>query len=132
MLLRELAAKLGIPRRTIQLWVERDPELSVLKKNESGNLSHWIVLDRFVGRHGITLIDAYTLGFSPWVKAVDVAKMAGISRKTVANWCRDRPGFAKRLGRIYYIDLSQFGATSDQVVEVIKRLKEGISGQTSP
>lgn len=131
MRLRELSESLGIPVATIQKWVERDPALSILKHGGPGGRSHWIKLDRLANKHGMTLIDAYMLGSTRWIKAVVLAEQAGISRKTMANWCRDRPGFAKRLGRIYYIDLEAFGADPEAVKQFIGKLRAGGSGQTA-
>jgi hypothetical protein len=127
--MRELAAKLGIPIRTFQSWVEADPSLSVLRKGpgKTGKV-HWIKLDHFAGRHGIDLTDAYMLGSSKWLKAVTLAELSGISRRTIAHWCRDRPKFAKRIGRIYYIDLEQLGAGPEDIQEIIRRMGQE-SGQ---
>lgn len=127
--MRDLCAQLGIPIRTFQKWAEEDPELTILIKGGRGGRSHWVKLDRLVGRQGISLTEAYLLGSSRWMKAVDLAARAGISRKTVANWCRHRPGFAKRIGRIYYVDLEQFGASPDDVESLFQRSRPGNSGQ---
>jgi len=110
----ELAAKLGIPRRTFQDWIDRDPDLGIFIDDRYGG-TWWIKLDKLAGRQGIDLTAAYMLGSSRWIKAVTLAELAGISRHTMRNWCRNRPGFAKRIGRIFYVDLEEFGASFDDV-----------------
>jgi hypothetical protein len=129
--LRDLSDELGIPVSTIQKWVERDPELSVYKAGGPGGGSHWIKLDRLASRHGMSLVEAYMLGSSRWIKAVLLAEQAKIPRKTMANWCRNRPGFAKRLGRIYYIDLEAFGADPEAVKAFLQRMRLGGRGQVT-
>ena len=111
----ELARQLGISRRTMSHWCKKDPDLALMIDGV-----YWIKLDRLVGRHGIGPIDAYLLGAGRWIKATEAAKMSGISRKTIANWCRDRPRFAKRIGRVYYIDLDDLGASDTEMVEFLQ------------
>lgn len=94
-------------------WCEKDPDLAFKKGRE-----WWIRLDMLAGRPGITLIDAYMLGSSRWILATKIARMSGIPTKTVNNWCRSRPGFAKRIGTDWYIDLEQMGATQDEVLSL--------------
>lgn len=117
--MRELAKELGIPKETFQRWIEKDPSLAVYIPGGPGNGSWWIKLDKLEGRAGITLQDAYTLGSRPWMKATLLAKKSGISRRTIAHWCRTRPGFGKRLGRIWYVDLEEFGANPEQIAKLL-------------
>ncbi len=128
MKMRELADKLGIPISTFQKWVERDSSLGVFIHDRFGG-SWWIKLDKLAGRHGITLVDAYMLGSSRWIKAVVLAELTGISRRTMSHWCRTRPGFAKRIGRIYYVDLQELGASFDDVEGLFDRLRVRHSGE---
>lgn len=122
--MRDLARQLGIPVRTIQRWVEKDPSLSVLKDDGSqGGPCHWIIIAKLVER-GLKVSDAYTIMEQRWVKAVDLAAVSGISRKTVANWCRGRPGFAKRLGRVWYVDLEQFGASPEEAAILLEKINQ--------
>lgn len=116
---RELARQLGIPRRTMTKWCQDDPSLAF----KDGRV--WMIrLDALAGRPGIDLVTAYTLPTARWIKATALAERAGISRKTVGNWCRDRPGFAKRIGADWYLDLDQLGADEEQIAKLL-------SGQTS-
>lgn len=121
--MRELAKELGIPIATFQKWVEKDPTLGVYVDDRSGG-SWWIKLDKFATRHGMTLQDAYLLGSRRWVRAVDLAAVSGIPRRSLARRCRDRPGFGKRLGRVYYIDLEEFGASEEQLEKLQQRLHQ--------
>ena len=124
--MRELARRLGIHIQTFQKWVQKDPDLAVWRNDRYGG-SWWIKVEKFVGRQGIGLIDAYTLGDRRWIKAVDAAKIMGVSRHTMRNWCNNRPGFAKRLGRVFYIDLEDLGAAPDEV----EKFFEGNSSQSA-
>ncbi len=110
----DLARELGIPARTVTNWCKRDPELAFKK-----NYVWWIRLDRIAGRPGITLVDAYMLGSSQWIQATRLARLAGISRKTMNNWCRSRPRFAKRIGTDWYVDLDQWGADPDRIEQLL-------------
>ncbi len=123
----ELAAKLGIPRRTFQGWIEREPGLGVFINDRNGG-SWWVKLDKLAGRQGITLTDALMLGSRRWVAAVDLAILAGISKRTMSHWCRTRPGFAKRIGQVYYVDLEELGASFDDVEELFQQLRVGGPG----
>lgn len=116
----ELCRQLGIPRRTFQDWVKSDPELAVWREGGVGGGSYWIRIDRLAEKLGS--IEAYTLRGQRWIRASRLAKAFGISRFTMLNWCQGRPGFAKRIGRNYYVDLEQFGATAEQVDELLGRL----------
>lgn len=131
--MRDLARELGIPRETFQRWIERDPDLAVWVPGGRGGGSWWVKLDKLAGREGITLEDAYMLGSTRWIKAVELAALSGIPRKTIANWCRDRPGFAKRIGRVWYVDLEDLGASREDVETLrgkIRGLRRGISSQS--
>lgn len=81
----------------------KDPTLAIKRDGV-----YYIALEKIADRPGFDLVAALMLPTSKWVKAVDVARKAGISRKTVSNWCRTRQRFAKRLGRIWYIDMETF------------------------
>lgn len=127
----ELCSRLGIPRRTFNLWVQKDPDLAVFIANNTkvgGGGAWWIKIETLAERSGLSLVQAYRLATSRWVKAVDLAKFSKISRRTVASWCRNRPGFACRLGRVWYVDLEQLGANEEQIQELQLR----ISGKVSP
>lgn len=91
-------------------WYRTKPWLFTKKSG-----TYYIKLDLLAKCPGIDLIDAFCLPGRRWFKAVDLAAAAGISRKTVGNWCRDRPRFAKRIGRIWYVDMESLGATEDQI-----------------
>lgn len=66
------------------------------------------------------LITAFMLHHEQrWVPATAFARISKISRKTIANWCKDQRKFAKRLGRIWYIDLDQLGLTEEQIETII-------------
>lgn len=128
MMMRELARRLGVPIRTFNKWAQDDPELTVLLRGKRTKLTRWVKLERLAGRHGITLVDAYMLGSSRWIKATTLATLAGIPRRTMAYWCRTRPGFARRIAHMYYIDLEQFGASIDDVEALHKKLNLGNPG----
>lgn len=111
----ELARNLGIPDRTMRQWCLTDPKLAIFISGGIGGGSWWVKLERLAERSNISILDAYTLSTQRWKKATELAKLSGISRKTIANWCRNRPGFAKRIGRVYYVDLEQMGANRDEI-----------------
>lgn len=117
----DLCERLGIPRRTVNDWIQKDPTIAVwvpAKPRARRGVytgEHWIRLDRLAGRPGIDSVDALLLGEARWMKAVDLAAMSGIPRRTLSYWCRTRAGFGKRIGRNWYVDLEQFGAQSTEV-----------------
>lgn len=118
----ELCKRLGIPRTTFNDWIKRDPKLAVKKPGRPRGV-WWVKLDRLAGRHGIDLIEALMLGESGrWIKAVDIAKTIGWSRKRIQLWCRNNPKFAKRLGKIYYIDLETWGVSQEDIIKIQCRL----------
>jgi hypothetical protein len=121
----ELCDRLGIPRRTFNQWVQNDPKLAVFVPNHEGRAngggSYWVRLDRLAEKYGIDRVIAYTLPSANWVKAVDIAKTSGIPRRSIARWCRDRPGFAVRIGRCWYVDLERLGADSEQLSTLASR-----------
>ncbi len=133
--MREFAERLGIPLRTVKRWIAEDPELSELRPRpgDIGGLERWIRLDALANRPGFDLMEAYLLGIHRWIKAATLARLAGISRHTMRDWCNNRPGFAKRIGRIFYVDLQDFGADFDDVEDLFSRLREcHSSGTTYP
>lgn len=113
----DLCRQLNISRRTFNGWVEADPTLGIFIKGV-----WWIKLDQLAQRHGISLTETFMLGSSRWVKAVDLARIAGINRRTVAHWCLTRPNFGRRIGRIWYIDLAQWATTPEELEEILSRL----------
>lgn len=106
----ELARRLGLPRRTVVDWIHRDPSLAVMKDGV-----YWIKLEKLADKPGMDLVSALTLPDHRWIKAVDLALISGVSRRTVAYWCKTRPQFARRLGRLWYVDLELLGATEEQI-----------------
>lgn len=115
----ELCAQLGVPRRTFIDWIKRDPSIATWIPGGRGGGAYWVRLDKLAGRHGIGQIDAHLLPLSKWIRASELARLAGVSRWTVQAWCRKRPGFAKRIGRNYWVDLSNFGASDEQIAQVL-------------
>lgn len=119
----ELCRELGIPRRTFQRWVEKDPSIAVWSLEGRGGGGWWIKLDKLEKRLG-SLLEAYLLGTKRWVKATTLADESGIPRRTLVRWCRDRPGFGKRIGHMYYVDLQEFGASPEQIEALLGRLSQ--------
>lgn len=117
----ELCEQLGIPRRTFNDWVNRDPDLAIEKPSRHGKV-YWIKLDKLSERFGFDLVEVYGLMGTRWVRAADLAKVTGISRRTICNWCRGRPNFGKRIGRNYWVDLKQFGASDEQIEKLLGEL----------
>lgn len=111
-----LAAQLGISRRTMSGICKNDPNLAFMRKR-----AYFIRLTELAKRPGFDIIDALLAPHGSWIKAVKLAKLAGIPRKTMSTWCRTRPNFAKRIWRTWYVDLEQMGANEDQ----IKMLRNG-------
>lgn len=125
-----LCKRLGIPARTFRKWVEEDPELAVLRSS-GGRPTFWIKLSRLADRYGLSQVEAYTLPGARWIRAAVLAKNLGISRFTMQNWCRNRPGFARRLGRNFYVDLDALGVSPEEAEECLRKLGIGNSGQTT-
>lgn len=115
----ELCDRLGIPRRTFNSWVEKDPHLAVYRENhsgrENGGGSYWVKIDRLVDKYGLDPVVAHTLETSRWMKATTFAGISGVPRRTIAYWCRTRPNLGRRIGRHWYIDLEALGATDEQI-----------------
>lgn len=123
-----LCRQLDIPRKTFNDWIAAEPELAVRKAGPRGVPCWWVRLDRLAQMHGMSLIDAYLLPGSRWMRASRLAAELGISRKTMNNWCRARPGFARRIGRNYYVDLDHIGVSSSQVDALAERMRRGDLG----
>ena len=119
--IRDFCKQLGIPRRTVNSWVQRDRSLAkwVTYKGKSARGiytgEYWLRLDQLAKKPGFDEVTAFLLPGTRWIKAVDLARLARIPRITVAVWCRKRPGFAKRLGRIWYVDARNFDLTPEQL-----------------
>ncbi len=107
----DLSKILKIPRRTICSWCKADPALAY--KDRDG--VYHIRIAVLAKRPGFDLIAALTLESSRWIKAVDLATLAGAPRRTISYWCANRPRFARRIGKVWYIDLEAVGATEEQV-----------------
>ena len=105
----------GISRYTIRDICRRDTKLAFKKKDGH----YYVRLSELAKRPGFDLVGAILASHSNWIKAIDLARHAGIPRRTVANWCLSRPNFAKRIGRVYYVDLEALGASEDQI-QIIK------------
>jgi hypothetical protein len=105
----ELARTLGISRRTMSGWCRADPALAYKKEGV-----YWIRLERLAQKPGLDIVSVLTGTQNRWIKAIDLARWAGIPRETVAYWCRKRPRFAKRIGRLWYVSLDELGCTSEQ------------------
>lgn len=111
----ELAKTLGIARRTVAGWCAADPKLAFKR-----NGVYYIRVSELARRPGFDLVSALTLTNSRWIKAISLAAVARRPRRTIANWCANRPRFAKRVGRVWYVDLEALGATDEQV-ETLRR-----------
>lgn len=106
-----LARALGISRRTVYDWCRRDPNLAYRKNGRD----YYIRIEELAKRPGMDIVTALLLEKDgEWIKAVDLAKLAGVPRRTVANWCATRPWFARRIGRNWYLSREVLGATPAQ------------------
>ncbi len=114
-----LSAQLGISRRTLSDWCLRDPSIAVRR----GGKGFWIKLDKLAGKPGIDLVEAHLIGEQRWIKAVELAEMAGIPRRTIGTWCRRNANFARRLGRIWYVNLSRLDITTEELESRFGSLK---------
>lgn len=111
----ELSRTLGISRRTVSGWCKSDPRLAYKR-----NGIYYIRVSELAKRPGFDLISALTLTSSKWIKAIDLAAVAGRPRRTLAHWCVRKQAFAKRVGRVWYVDLEALGCTDDQVATLKK------------
>lgn len=106
----ELARALGISRYTVRDWCRRDPELAIRK-----NGMNYVRVRVLATKPGMDMIQALLVPHQRWVKTTDMARLAGISRKTVNNWCRSRPWFACRIGRTWYLNLTALDASPEEM-----------------
>lgn len=106
-----LARTLGISRRTVSDWCRRDPSLAFRREGRD----YYIRVEQLAKRPGMDIISALLLeNDGKWMKAVDLARLAGVPRRTVAHWCATRPWFARRIGRNWYLSREVLGATPEQ------------------
>lgn len=106
----ELARTLGMSRFTIRDICRNDSKLAFKKGRD-----YWIRISELAKRPGMDIIEAVlTPNSGKWVKAVDLAKMANLPRRTVAYWCATRPHFARRIGRLWYLSTDVLGVTPEQ------------------
>ncbi len=124
----DLARQLGISVRSMCYICKNDPTLAFKR-----NRTYFIRLSELAKRPGFDLVDALLVPHGVWIKAIALAKMAGISRRTMSSWCKTRPHFAKRISNIWYVDLKQLGATDEQI-EMIKsgKIKPDLSSLGNP
>jgi len=99
----QLAEALGVNRRTMSRICKATPDFASLHNGD-----YYIDLEELAKRPGFDLITALMLPTRKWRKAIDLAREAGIPRETMAYWCRYRPRFAIRLGRVWYIDVEAY------------------------
>lgn len=111
----KLAKALGISRYTVRTWCQQQPNLARKRGRD-----WYISIKELARRDGLDPVKVLTLTQEKWVKAVALAEKAEISRRTIAHWCKTRPDFALRIGRIWYIHPGELGATPDQI-DIIKR-----------
>lgn len=106
----ELARTLGMSRYTMRDICRNDPKLAFKRGRD-----YWVRISELAKRPGMDIIEAILAPNSgKWVKAVDLAKMAGLPRRTIAYWCKNRPHFARRIGRLWYLSTDVLGVTPDQ------------------
>lgn len=109
-----IAEKLSLSDRTVRDWCMRDRSLA----HKEGHT--WRVnIRRLAETHGIDLVDLLLLLQNPepgLIKAAELARRAGIPRRTVAHWCRTRPDFAIRIGVVWFVDLSRLDVTLAEIV----------------
>lgn len=119
----KLARLLGISRRTVAKWYQTDPALVVRKGRD-----YYVKLDQLALKPGFDLVAALTIESACWIKAVDFAAAANHPRKSVANWCKGRSRFAKRIGRIWYVDLAEMDLTEEQIATLKSKIPVSNSG----
>lgn len=105
-----LAKSLGISRYTVRTWCQQQPGLARKKGRD-----WYIRVSELAKRDGLDPVKVLTLTREKWVKAVELSERSGISRRTIAHWCKTKSDFALRVGRIWYISPTELGATQDQV-----------------
>lgn len=77
---------------------------------------------------GLPLHVVYNLHTRWLIKAVELARVSGISRKTVCNWCENNRGFGIRLGRVWYVDLEAAGWSWERARDLFRKLRTEYSG----
>lgn len=110
----ELARQLGIAPRTMRKICKKDPALAVMNRG-----AYYIRLEALARLPGFDLVTAFLLPTQRWIKAVDLARSSGVPRRTIAQWCHDRPRFATRIGRVWYVDLEGLGANNEQIAGLL-------------
>ncbi len=111
----ELAKKLGMSRYTMQDICQRDKKLAFKR-----NGVYYIRISELAKRPGYDLVRALMVTSSRCIKATTLAKISGISRRTVVGWCLSRPNFACRIGKTWYVDLDGLNASEEQIDAIIK------------
>lgn len=110
MRIAELARLTGISRRTLLDVAHREPDLVTVRDN-----TLYFVIDKLASKPGMGIIATLTLADGQrWMKVVDLAKISGIPRRTLAMWAKERPNFACRIGKIWYVRLETLGASPEQ------------------
>lgn len=106
----EIARQLGISPRTMSELCRKDPALAFKRKGD------WYVrIEELAKRPGFDLVQALMLTSARWIKSTDLARLTGWSRRTVVRWCATRRNYAKRIGRTWYVDLSQVDAPEEKI-----------------
>jgi hypothetical protein len=106
----ELARTLGVPTRTVRRWCATHPGFAVRRNGQ-----YFIKIATLRRVQGVDPLLILTAESHNWVKAVDLARVAGVSRQTMARWCKTRPWFAHRVGRNWYVSMEMLGVHPDNV-----------------
>lgn len=113
----ELAKILGISRHTVQDWCHRDASLAIKIKGV-----YHVRVEKLAERPGMDLVRAYLLVKTEqkWVSLAALSKLTGVSRRTLAAWAKNRPCFATRIGRNWYVSLETLTNDPEQL-EILER-----------
>lgn len=117
---RKLARDLGIPRRTMTNICRNTPDLAY--KDRKGQ---WVVrVSELAKRPGFDLIQALMVTTTRWIPAAALARILGIPPRTMTHHCANRTYNAKRIGRNWYVDLSQMDAPEELIAEWLGQYRQ--------
>ncbi len=104
----------------------REPELA----HKEGSI--WKVNIRKLSEiQNIDLVELLLILQSPTtslVKATTLSRTSGLPRRTIAHWCKTRPGFAIQIGHVWFVDLAHWGVTPEELASRCRNLEQ----ETSP
>lgn len=105
----DLARTLGLPRRTVSDWCRSRPGFAKKVGHD-----YYISIRALAKREGLDEVKVRTLLNGRLIKAVQLAELGNVPRRTVSRWCKERPNLALRIGRLWYLAVDSLGCDDEQ------------------